>query len=257
MTKNTKAIAREARRSAGLGDPELVLLASGGQHPEGLIAMPETMKPTTRQRAGGNLVKRGLAEECSARPGEPVWRQQDDERLVLRITAAGLAAIGIDEPDADLVRSGAAARGAALEDITAKSRKKNNGRIGIAAGGDGEVRHHKGDPASAPGPGGKAVGAVRGSEPDHPRDGSKGALLVSMLSRPDGAGIDDLIAATGWLPHTTRAALTGLRKRGFEVSRDQGGDGLSRYRIAVPALTPSGPARRGRKPRAGEARHAA
>ena len=26
-----------------------------------------------------------------------------------------------------------------------------------------------------------------------------------------------LVAATGWLPHTTRAALTGLRKRGYAV----------------------------------------
>jgi Protein of unknown function (DUF3489) len=28
-----------------------------------------------------------------------------------------------------------------------------------------------------------------------------------------------LIAVTGWLPHTTRAALTGLRKRGYEIAR--------------------------------------
>ena len=31
----------------------------------------------------------------------------------------------------------------------------------------------------------------------------------------------ELIAATGWLPHTTRAALTGLRKRGYAVGIDR------------------------------------
>jgi hypothetical protein len=36
---------------------------------------------------------------------------------------------------------------------------------------------------------------------------------------PDGATIVDLTQATGWLPHTARAALTGLRKRGYGVIR--------------------------------------
>jgi hypothetical protein len=52
-----------------------------------------------------------------------------------------------------------------------------------------------------------------------PRAGSKQALIVEMLSKDTGATLDALIAATGWLPHTTRAALTGLRKRGYLVER--------------------------------------
>ncbi len=39
------------------------------------------------------------------------------------------------------------------------------------------------------------------------------------------------MAATGWLPHTTRAALTGLRKRGYAVNREVA-DGGSVYRVA-------------------------
>src|SRR5215217_2978287 len=38
-----------------------------------------------------------------------------------------------------------------------------------------------------------------------PRCGSKQALVISLLGRPSGATLDDLIKATGWLPHTTRA----------------------------------------------------
>jgi hypothetical protein len=35
------------------------------------------------------------------------------------------------------------------------------------------------------------------------------------MSTEEGATIDDLTGATNWLPHTARAALTGLRKRGY------------------------------------------
>jgi len=52
-----------------------------------------------------------------------------------------------------------------------------------------------------------------------PRKGSKLAAVVGLLLREGGATIDQLAAAMGWLPHTTRAALTGLRKRGFGVER--------------------------------------
>jgi uncharacterized protein DUF3489 len=52
-----------------------------------------------------------------------------------------------------------------------------------------------------------------------PRPGSKQALVVEMMSKQQGTTLDALVKATGWLPHTTRAALTGLRKRGFAVDR--------------------------------------
>jgi hypothetical protein len=41
-----------------------------------------------------------------------------------------------------------------------------------------------------------------------------------------------LTQATGWLPHTTRAALTGLRQRGYAVFRERIGAGDSVYRIS-------------------------
>ncbi|MCJ2136850.1 DUF3489 domain-containing protein [Methylobacterium sp. J-026] len=65
-----------------------------------------------------------------------------------------------------------------------------------------------------------------------PRAGSKLDRLVAMLARPDSAGIDELVGALGWLPHTTRAALTGLRKRGYALSTIRTADAPTRYRIA-------------------------
>jgi hypothetical protein len=60
-----------------------------------------------------------------------------------------------------------------------------------------------------------------------PRDGSKLALVIDLLRGADGATIADLTQATGWLPHTTRAAPTGLRKRGYAVTRERIGAGDS------------------------------
>jgi len=56
--------------------------------------------------------------------------------------------------------------------------------------------------------------------------------VIVLLRRSDGATIVDLTGATGWLPHTTRAALTGLRKRGYAVARERVGAGGSIYRIS-------------------------
>ena len=64
------------------------------------------------------------------------------------------------------------------------------------------------------------------------RPGSKQARLVEMLSAPDGASLDELVRAMGWLPHTTRAAITGLRKRGLTVLTEKR-EGACAYRIAA------------------------
>ncbi len=52
-----------------------------------------------------------------------------------------------------------------------------------------------------------------------PERQTKSAAVIALLSRPDGATLAELIAATDWLPHTTRAALTGLRKKGYRIER--------------------------------------
>ncbi len=66
------------------------------------------------------------------------------------------------------------------------------------------------------------------------RAGSKIDLVLGLLRRPEGATIAELVAATSWLPHTTRAALTGLRKKGHGIARDRRDDQTC-YRIAEAA----------------------
>ncbi len=72
------------------------------------------------------------------------------------------------------------------------------------------------------------------THPAPPRAASKIASVTDLLQRGEGATLAELIAATDWLPHTTRAALTGLRKKGYAISKTER-DGATCYHIAVVA----------------------
>ncbi len=69
-----------------------------------------------------------------------------------------------------------------------------------------------------------------------PKSKTKKAQLVQMLRRKTGADVGAISEKLGWQPHTTRAALSGLRKAGFNVIRDDGsGNQSPRYRIVAQA----------------------
>jgi len=69
-----------------------------------------------------------------------------------------------------------------------------------------------------------------GGASDAPRQ-SRHDQIVAMLSRPEGASVPAIMAVTGWLPHTTRAALSGLRKKGYCLDRTQAEGEAAIYRI--------------------------
>lgn len=62
---------------------------------------------------------------------------------------------------------------------------------------------------------------------------SKQQQLAALVVRDEGATLDQMIAATGWLPHSTRAALTGLKKKGYVISSDKV-EGVRTYRAVAP-----------------------
>jgi hypothetical protein len=72
------------------------------------------------------------------------------------------------------------------------------------------------------------------------RPGTKQALIAGLLGREQGATLDELIAATGWLPHTTRAALTGLRRKGCTLEKSTRTDGKTAYRTVPPGKAAAG-----------------
>ncbi len=56
--------------------------------------------------------------------------------------------------------------------------------------------------------------------------------LIALLKRADGASLGDIIEVTCWLPHSARAMLTGLRKKGFTLDKNKV-EGVTRYRITA------------------------
>lgn len=182
-----------------LTDTQLVLLSAAAQRDDLLITVPDTLKASAVKTAVGKLLSQGLLEEVGVRSSEPAFRRDDrDQPVGLKLTRAGLAAIGLD---ADTEHA-----------VSEEPMEVNSAHASLEAA------------------------AVRS-----PRDGSKRALVIELLRREQGASLDDLVQATGWLPHTTRAALTGLRQRGYMLTRTQGESGASVYRlIAEPDLAPAG-----------------
>ena len=63
--------------------------------------------------------------------------------------------------------------------------------------------------ATAQGPAASHTAPLRGKT----RKGTKQAALVTMLGRAEGATIDEIVAATGWQPHTVRGAFSGALKK--------------------------------------------
>ena len=69
------------------------------------------------------------------------------------------------------------------------------------------------------------------TEPNQPRDGTKLCTVLKQLRSRHGTTIGRLSNATGWQAHSVRAALTGLRKRGYAIARTRKDNGQASYAI--------------------------
>jgi len=174
-----------------LTDSQLIVLSKAAARDDGAAVIPEQMNKAAAARVGSSLVTRKLMREIRSKPGMPIWREDEDGRRISLI----------------ITRAGRDAIGVADE------------------GGEAEP------------PAGPTKDKSKPSDSDHPpvsglpRAGSKQALVVTMLSKEKSVTLDALVEATGWLPHTTRAAMTGLRKRGFAIERTHHDTKGSHYRI--------------------------
>ena len=176
-------------------DTQLVMLSAAAQREDRCIAPPPSLKGAAAQKIATKLVAAGLAKEIKSKPGAHVWRRDDanGQAYALKLTAAGLTAIAVEDAEAA------------------------EPAVEISPPATGEVSTNIVDH--------EAAGNVAGSTAiAMPREGSKLAAVVDLLRREDGATVEQLGDATGWLPHTTRAALTGLRKRGFGIDRRKAKD---------------------------------
>ncbi len=191
---------------AKLTDTQLIVLSAAAARDDGIAIIPTTMNKAAASKVGSSLVARKLMREVRSKSGMPIWRKDEDDRPIsLVITRAGRNAIGADVDAASKAPRPTDKRPDGQDVSTAKSRPVDRS-LKVA------------------------------DDRNAPRAGSKQAQLIEMLSASTGVTLDALVEATGWLPHTTRAALTGLRKRGFSIERTREEGSASVYRIvAAPA----------------------
>jgi hypothetical protein len=186
-----------------LSDTQLVILSVAAQRDDLRIEFPERLRGGAAKAVFATLLNKALIEvdRSAGRPDD--YLRDEDDLPRYRISSQGLAALGIEsEDDGGALLSGASA----TENIAQPDACKT------------EVKPAASAPSAAP------------------RAGTKLASVIALLEREDGASIDELTAATGWLAHTTRAALTGLRKRGLVVERAKREDSTIIYRIVAAGM---------------------
>ncbi len=96
-----------------------------------------------------------------------------------------------------------------------------------------QPRKSKRQPATRPASGDTKRGKPTQQANTSVRAGTKQATLVDMMRTAAGATIAQMGTKMGWQPHSVRAALTGLRKRGLAIIRERNDAGTTIYRIAT------------------------
>jgi Protein of unknown function (DUF3489) len=176
-----------------LNDVQLVILSSASQRNDGLAVVPENVPTAPVKRALAKLTALGFLKEVRVKHDQPLWRTDEEgKRLGLKITKAGSAAIGVID-------------GKGEEEPAPEPKRRS-----------------KKDAQKS-----KAAEAERGE----PR-GSKRAQIIALMQRKSGATLDEMVEATGWLPHTTRAALTGLRHKAFDITKSKEKGNKTVYRLS-------------------------
>jgi hypothetical protein len=170
-----------------LTDTQRIIMSAASQRTDRLaLPLPKSIKGGAALKVINPLIQKGLLEEVAAnrKLGDLVWRETGDGHAVtLVITDAGLEAIGI-EPSTPRSASPAATR---VEEIEA-----------AAAIPDTAL-----DPAAPAAP----------EQCRKTREGTKQALIIAMLGRPEGASIAEIAEVSGWLHHTIRGMIAGALKR--------------------------------------------
>jgi hypothetical protein len=207
-----------------LTDTQAVILANASQRFDGnVLPLPSSLRGGAQAKVIGALLKRGLIEE---RPGqdhhEPdpalntVWRNDDDGRAArLYITKLGLAAIGCEPENADA---------------------PDTATDGATDGPDAGAATVDAAPAEGA-PADDTVADAAEPKERKVRAGTKQAALIEMLRAPDGASIDEIVAATGWQPHTVRGAIAGALKKklGLNVTSEKDENRGRVYRLSAEA----------------------
>ena len=132
-----------------------------------------------------------------------------------------------------LLKAGLVTERPTADDTLVWRRDGRRRRLTLAMTADGRtaiglVTDDTATPTMAPGVDAPATDAAAAAAP-----GGKLGSVLSALTAENGATLATLVTLTGWLPHTTRAALCRLRQRGYPI-RLIGAPGSKAYRLDTP-----------------------
>jgi len=200
-----------------LSDTQLVILSTAcGRDDHLVFPITASLKGGALNKVLQSLLAKGLIEETAAEAGMTVWRDEDEGPLTLRATHAAAVALGIEpEPEtpAPTEAPQAPAEPAAIEEASPP-----------VVAGEPAVGPTDAEAADAPPvPSLAPTEPAAGEEGPKVRAGTKQALLIEMLRRPEGTTIEEVMAATGWQAHTVRGAMAGALKKklGLEISSEK------------------------------------
>src|SRR3984957_6420647 len=95
--------------SVNLTETQLVMMSAAAQRNDRCLSAPATIRGAALINVSAKLAKLGLAREIEAKPGAPIWRRDDARQgYALKLTAAGLKAIAVDEESQDAIKPGEA-----------------------------------------------------------------------------------------------------------------------------------------------------
>jgi hypothetical protein len=176
--------------SIKFNDTQLMLLSGASQRDDHCLVPPTGSKRAQAQKAIVKLLEAGIVKEIRAKAGAPIWRRDEEtgHTYALKLTAAGVKAIAVDEPP------------------------PSQGEAGQSADHLIVSVDPKPEPGLAPAAFLDSANDGAASTPKFPRGGTKIAGVIELLQGNDGVTLAELVANTGWLPHTARAALTGLSR---------------------------------------------
>jgi hypothetical protein len=88
--------------SIKLTDTQIAMLNAAARRDDRCLVAPRNLKGGAAQKVAAKLIDGGLAKEIKAKPGAPVWRQDEQAGLsfALKLTGAGVRAIAIDDRSA-------------------------------------------------------------------------------------------------------------------------------------------------------------
>lgn len=198
-----------------LSDTQLVLLSAAAQRDDRRLVLPERLRGGAAQKVLSTLAAKGLIEPAPEDTSpRPLNAQELPGTTSYQISRTGIESLGI-EVDA------------------AKPDEERPGNKELAAAPEAVSPMSPAETPDVPDAAGPDFRPARAHSA--PRSGSKLADVIALLDRVEGASIDELIAVTGWLPHTSRLApLPALRFR----PRNRSADALGRELRRVGAPQP-------------------